>query len=177
MAANLLRRGVPHEVVIRRAEEMIEQAVLDPTSNPTKEAAAFCRPPRRSDGKETILFVEDETFVREVAGEVLRSAGYRVLAARDAAAALRAYDLEGGDVDLLLTDIILPGESGRALAGKLKRKSPRLKVLLMSGYSEQMGLQETDAGSCLPKPFSVATLLQKVGQVLNRREALDSVAS
>ena len=114
---------------------------------------------------ETILFVEDEAFVREVAGEVLRSAGYQVLIAKDAATAACAYDLQCGDVDLLLTDVVLPGENGHALARKLRRTSPELKVLLISGYAEQMEPQET--GACLGKPFSGAVLLRRVRQALD----------
>ncbi len=116
-------------------------------------------------GAETILFVEDEAFVREVAGEVLRSAGYQVLTAKDAAAAARAYDLRCGDVDLLLSDVVLPGENGHALARKLRRTSPELKVLLISGYAEQMEAQQT--GACLGKPFSGPVLLRRVRQVLD----------
>ena len=120
-------------------------------------------------GAETILFVEDEAFVREVTEEVLRSAGYRVLTAKDAAAAARAFDLQCGDVDLLLADVVLPGESGRALAGRLKRASPELKVLLISGHAEQIGMREAGTETFLAKPFSVGVLLRKVRQVLEGR--------
>lgn len=121
-------------------------------------------------GTETILFVEDETFVREVTSEVLRSAGYVVLAAQNAKEAMRSYDEQCGDVALLLTDVIMPGESGRVLAGKLGRKNPRLKVLFVTGYAEQMGLRETENDECLAKPFSTATLLRRVRRLLNRSE-------
>jgi len=150
---------------------MIPQAVLDAQAVETaEEATACCRGAAEEPlaGAETILFVEDEAFVREVAGEVLRSAGYRVLIAKDAAAAAHTYDLQGGDVDLLLTDVVLPGESGRALAGRLRRANPGLKVLLVTGYAEQMGMQKSGTdGACLAKPFSVAALLRTVRQVLD----------
>jgi len=123
-------------------------------------------------GAETILFVEDEAFVREVAGEVLRTAGYQVLTAEDAAAAARTYDLQCGDVDLLLSDVVLPGESGHALVRKLRRTSPELKVLLITGYAEQMQAQET--GACLGKPFSGAVLLRRVRQALDGGRIPDS---
>ena len=118
--------------------------------------------------RETILLVEDETFVREVASEVLRSAGYRVLTAKNAAEAARTYDFESGEVDLLLTDVVLPGESGRALAERLRQASPRLKVLLITGYAKQMRLEEVGTVACLAKPFSVGVLLGKVREVLER---------
>jgi len=116
-------------------------------------------------GAETILFVEDEAFVREVAGEVLRAAGYRVLMAKDTAAAARTYDLEGGGVDLLLTDVVLPGENGLALAARLRRANPKLKVLVITGYAERMKADTT--GAHLAKPFSGGVLLRKVRQVLD----------
>src|SRR5579863_6375946 len=73
---------------------------------------------------ETILFVEDEAFVREVTCEVLRSAGYRVLTAKNAGEAQKIYDEEGAAIDLLLTDIVMPGETGRALAARLQARNP-----------------------------------------------------
>ena len=117
---------------------------------------------------ETILFVEDEAFVREVTSEVLQSAGYRVLAAKNAVEAQCIYDARHKDVGLLLTDVVLPGETGRALAGRLRRGNPRLKVLLVTGYVEQMGLQEAMPEECLAKPFSTEVLLRRVRQLLDR---------
>src|SRR5437588_13100295 len=67
-------------------------------------------------GTETILFVEDQIFVREVTGRILRSAGYSVLMAKSAEEGLRAYDLGSGNIELLVTDVILPGEEWRELA-------------------------------------------------------------
>jgi CheY-like chemotaxis protein len=122
-------------------------------------------------GTETILFVEDQSFVREVAGKILKSAGYRVLAAKSAAEASRAYELASGAIDLLLTDIILPRESGRELARELRRQNPLLCVLLITGYTEQMVKSETETefGECFPKPFSARALLQRVREVLDAR--------
>jgi two-component system cell cycle sensor histidine kinase/response regulator CckA len=127
-------------------------------------------------GAETILLVEDEAFVREVTCEVLRSAGYRVLTAKNAAEATGFFDVQCGEVELLLSDVVLPGETGRVLAGKLRRQNPRLKVLLVTGYGEQMGLLETVDGAkhevereqCLAKPFSSEVLLRRVRQLLGR---------
>jgi two-component system cell cycle sensor histidine kinase/response regulator CckA len=121
---------------------------------------------------ETILFVEDERFVREVTGEVLRSAGYRVLTAKNAAEAVCVYDAGRSDVDLLLTDVVLPGETGRALAGRLRRENPGLKVLLVTGYADQMAVPGTKHEECLPKPFSTEILLWRVRQLLDRSRLL-----
>lgn len=118
-------------------------------------------------GSETILLVEDEVFVRQVTCEVLQSAGYRVLAAKNAVEALRVYEQCGGEVELLLTDVVLPGETGRALAGRLRRKNPVLKILLVTGYAEQMGLREGNQEECLAKPYSTEVLLRRVRQRLD----------
>lgn len=120
--------------------------------------------------RQTILFVEDEAFVREVTCEVLRAAGYRVLTAKNAAEAMRIYEARGDEVELLLSDVVLPGESGRVLAGKLRRQNPWLKILLVTGYAEQMGLRDATQEECLAKPFSTEMLLARVRQLLDRVE-------
>jgi CheY-like chemotaxis protein len=121
-------------------------------------------------GAETILLVEDEAFVRDVTSEVLRSAGYEVLTARNAAEAAQIYSTRRG-VELLLSDVILPDENGRTLAGRLRRENPELKVLLVTGYAEQMGLQGPQPDeACLAKPFSTAVLLRRVREMLDRTE-------
>jgi DNA-binding response OmpR family regulator len=116
---------------------------------------------------ETILFVEDEAFVREVTSDVLQTAGYRVLSAKDAIEAARLYEAHGSEVDLMLTDIVLPGESGRVLAAKLRRKNPQLKVLLVTGYVDQMTQLEEAREECLAKPFSSDALLRRVRNLLD----------
>lgn len=82
---------------------------------------------------ETVLLVEDEDFVRGVTREVLEIAGYRVLEAGDGESALQVFNENGGKVDLVLTDVVMPGMNGRDLAEKLAAISPNLKVLFMSG--------------------------------------------
>lgn len=125
-------------------------------------------------GAETILLVEDEAFVREVTSEVLRSAGYRVLAAKNAAEAVRLYsayqDAHRGEIELLLTDVVLPGESGRELSRRLRRENPGLKILLVTGYAEQLGRLEAEREEFLPKPFSTDVLLRRVSHLLRRAE-------
>ena len=116
----------------------------------------------------TILYVEDEPFVREVTAEVLRAAGYRVLVARNAAEAIDMFQGWGSDVELLLTDVILPGESGRVLAGRLRRANSPLNVLYVTGYAEHMGIRSMAHEDCLAKPFSTDALLEKVRRMMNR---------
>jgi CheY-like chemotaxis protein len=119
-------------------------------------------------GTETILLVEDEAFVREVTHEVLKAAGYRVVAAKNAKEALAERE-RMSQVDLLLTDVVLPGASGRALASDLRSRQPSLAVLFVSGYAVQLAEIEVaqPAEACLPKPFSAVVLLRKLRQMLN----------
>jgi DNA-binding response OmpR family regulator len=82
---------------------------------------------------------------------------------------VRVYDQRSGEVALLLTDVVLPGETGRALAGRLRQQNPGLNILLVTGYAEQMGLREGNQEECLAKPFSTEVLLRRVRQLLDRR--------
>ena len=133
---------------------------------------AFGAEERIATGTETILFVEDEAFVREVMSEVLRAAGYRILMARSAAEALRIYDQLSAGVDMLLTDVILPGDSGRDLAKQLKAQNARLKVLLITGYGREMGVNQKEypAEKCLAKPLSARMLLGAIRELLDGPE-------
>jgi PleD family two-component response regulator len=88
-------------------------------------------------GPETILLVEDEAFVRKVTAEVLESAGYRLVVAAGAGEAL-AYRGRLAPPDLLLADVVMPGMSGRELAVELSRFYPSTRILLMSGFAEQL---------------------------------------
>ena len=122
--------------------------------------------PLRS-GHETILIVEDDVMVRQLASEVLSRRGYRVLAVADAEAAgpILAYE----DVDLVLADVVLPGTSGAMLARQVQGHWRGCRTLLMSGYTdESLRLHGVDIGasSFLQKPFTPRGLLQAVGSVL-----------
>ncbi len=133
-----------------------------------------CSADHGSEQPETILLVEDERFLREVTCEVLRSAGYRVLIARNAAEGAGVYDARRGAIDLLLTDVVLPGETGRTLAERLRRRDPGLKVLLVSGYAEQMSLSDSMQEELLGKPFSSEVLLRRVKELLICGKPLES---
>jgi DNA-binding response OmpR family regulator len=126
-------------------------------------------PPR---GRGTILLVEDEKRLREVTCEVLESAGYRVLKTRDATEAISAYGQYKNIVQLLLTDVVLPGQNGRDLANELRSVCPTLRIIFISGYPEnvvtQHGIQE-DGMFYLSKPFSMQSLTRKVSQVLEQK--------
>jgi PAS domain S-box-containing protein len=118
----------------------------------------------------TILLVEDEGSLREIAKELLEASGYTVVAAANGAEALAQAEHTGiASVRLLLTDVMMPGMSGPALAGQLRLRWPELDVLYMSGYSreavEKQGLLEPGT-RILAKPFSLSTLVRGVEEAL-----------
>jgi PAS domain S-box-containing protein len=129
------------------------------------------RPPRTSGGKETVLVVEDDPRVREVTVRALRGAGYRVLAAGDGREALAVASAADGPVHLLVTDVVMPERSGRQVAEELGRRLPALRVLFVSGYTQNTIVHHgvLDAGvEFLPKPFTPSVLLARVREVLDR---------
>jgi len=131
-------------------------------------ARAGAAPPS---GRETILLVEDESDVRDLARDILEMHGYTVLAS---AAPLDAEQLcreHAGRIQLLLTDVVMPGMSGRALAERRLGQRPAMKVLYMSGYDDaaivKHGVLEPGV-MFLPKPFTTGALAAKVREVLDR---------
>jgi CheY-like chemotaxis protein len=136
------------------------------------EAAQPARPATTGGGCETILVVEDEQVVRDLTTQVLRGLGYRVMATPDAEEALRILDAadSNGAVDLLLTDLVLRGMSGLDLARRVAASRPRVKVLAMSGYTDEAVLRRdplSAALSFIAKPFSPGALARKVRDVLD----------
>jgi PAS domain S-box-containing protein len=123
-------------------------------------------------GTETILLVEDEEPVRSLMSRLLQNFGYRVWVADSARAALELWRAQASEIDLLLTDIIMPGMNGRELAERLREQQPALKVIFMSGYGAGV-LARNEAepwqgtGPLLRKPFSSHELLQAVRQRLD----------
>jgi nitrogen-specific signal transduction histidine kinase len=117
----------------------------------------------------TILLAEDEDGVRAVTGQVLQSAGYTVLSARDGAEGERIGEQYGGAIDLLVTDLVMPELGGSELALRMKKSRPELKVLFMSGYTNDAAtrsdIHHAQTGF-LQKPFRPETLLRKVEDVL-----------
>jgi PAS domain S-box-containing protein len=126
--------------------------------------------PRLGRGQETILLVEDESNLRRLARQYLETQGYQILEAEDGAAALQIADGHQGSIDLLLTDVVMPGMNGRELAEQISAQRPETRVLYMSGYTENAighdGL--LDAGvNLLQKPFSLPTLKERVRELLD----------
>src|SRR5262249_3949798 len=120
-------------------------------------------------GCETVLLVEDEESVRELVRVTLAARGYRVLEAENGEAGLRIAKEHGDSIDILITDVVMPGIGGRELARRLLQIRPDLGVLYLSGYTEDTILHQgaLDAGTAfLQKPFTLQNLARKVREVL-----------
>lgn len=121
-------------------------------------------------GNETILLVEDETSLRKLSRHLLEICGYKVLEAESGADAIRISDATGSHIDLLLTDVVMPGMSGRNVADELLKKRPGMRVLFMSGYTGQTVGQHgvlAEGSLFLQKPFTRDTLAIKIRQALD----------
>jgi len=126
--------------------------------------------PRADRGQETILLVEDEINVRHLARQYLEKQGYKILEAEDGAAALQIVDGYKGTIDLLLTDVIMPGANGPELAAQITKLLPDIRVLYMSGYTENAvdrGVMLDASINLLQKPFSLPALRDRVREVLD----------
>jgi signal transduction histidine kinase/ActR/RegA family two-component response regulator len=130
-------------------------------------------PARPDRGAETVLVVEDEGGVREFTRETLESHGYRVLVAAHAGEALETAARHAGPIHLLLTDVVMPGTGGPALARELGRARPETKVLYMSGHTEVEAVQSGALEPLLVKPFTSARLTGTVREVLDGRQTGD----
>ena len=143
--------------------------VADASVTPLREAQPPVDVPS---GSETILVVEDEQALRELAVRMLGDRGYRVLSAEGAEHALQIVEQEERRIDLLVTDLVMPRMGGRELADRVRAVIPRVGVLFMSGYAGEAvtrdGVLEPEA-AFLAKPFSSNDLASKVRDVLDRR--------
>ena len=129
------------------------------------------RPPSATGGKETLLLVEDEAPVRDSVRRLLEWHGYTVIEARNGADALQIYDGDEQEIDLVLTDLIMPGMGGHELVERLRARRPDLRVLFMSGYAEKPLPNNGTARSgtaYLEKPFTVELLMQRLREVLDQ---------
>jgi CheY-like chemotaxis protein len=126
-------------------------------------------PVRHERGTETILLVEDEDAVRRLVHDVLSQHGYVVLQASHPEEALEHSQRHTGRIDLLLTDIVMPGMSGRELADRLAPARSDMKVLFISGYTEDAALVNCPQAALLKKPFTPAALADKVRTILDNR--------
>jgi CheY-like chemotaxis protein len=151
--------GTSFSIYLPRAEQIAEADEVRQSTSPALP------------GSETILLVEDEDVVRNLAQRVLLRNGYTVLVANQGTEALQAFQQHDGPIHLLLTDVVMPGGiNGRQLAERLLAQRPKLKVLYMSGYTDDIvvrhGVLDSDV-AFLEKPFSASGLARKVRQILN----------
>jgi two-component system, cell cycle sensor histidine kinase and response regulator CckA len=151
-------QGTTFKIYLPRVDEAVE-------ADDTPETHAS--PPR---GSETVLLVEDDPAVGAFARDVLGECGYRVLFAGDPSEALRLCELHDGPIHLLLTDVVMPGMNGRQLALAAAELRPSMRVLYMSGYTDDAVLRHGLLDPDLPfiqKPFTPDALEIKVREVLD----------
>jgi CheY-like chemotaxis protein len=151
------RQGTTFRIYLPRVEGALE------TAGPVGVS------PSHSGGSETVLLVEDEESVRQLVRETLESKGYKVLEADNGDAALQIASGYSGKIDMLITDVVMPGMSGRELSARLCASCPQTKVLYLSGYTEDAivheGVIDPDT-AFLQKPFTLQALSRKVRDVL-----------
>lgn len=149
-----------------------EFTVYIPQATASDLVAAAPTPPvgRPQARQETVLFVEDADGLRELAKRMLERQGYAVLLAANAQEALQLFERHPG-IDVLLTDVVMPGGSGPELTRRMVEQRPRLKVVYMSGYTDEAIVHHGVLDSriaFLPKPFTAEALGNKIREVLNR---------
>jgi CheY-like chemotaxis protein len=150
-------KGTTFKVYFPRSDE--EATAITPTPNAVAQR-----------GAETILLVEDDLQLRGLAATILRRHGYHVLEAQNGGDALLICEQHGATIHLLLTDVVMPKMSGRQLADRLKPIRPEMKILYMSGYTDNSivhhGVLDSNV-AFLQKPITPGTLTRKVREVLD----------
>jgi len=127
--------------------------------------------PLSAEGSETILLVEDQPDVRSVAARGLQRFGYRVLLASSGEEALKMLEAHTGVIEIMVTDVVMPGMGGRDLAGRVRHIRPEMPILFTSGYADDTLLRDADDQrevALLVKPYTASDLAGKVRQVLDR---------
>lgn len=152
-----LGKGTTFKIYLPKVEPTLDASI------PVKDSGQSLR------GQETVLIVEDEDAVRELTREFLQSCGYSVIEARNGAEALQIAESHPKAIELLVTDVIMPGMSGPELAQSLSRLRPEIRILYVSGYTADavpQGILNARA-PFLSKPFSRDALLQNVREILS----------
>jgi DNA-binding NtrC family response regulator len=118
--------------------------------------------------RNTILLVEDEPFIREATAAMLETAGFSVLSAEDPHQAMNVFEEHNSEIDLLMTDMVLPGGTGQQLGQDLRQRSPEISILVTSGYSNAEDDLELPGSRqyFLAKPYSRRALVDKVAKIL-----------
>jgi two-component system cell cycle sensor histidine kinase/response regulator CckA len=152
-----LGKGTSFKIYLPRVDQPIDA---------TGATVSYAEAPR---GTETVLLAEDEADVRELAREFLVAAGYTVIEARNGQEALKLAAERAEEIDLLVSDLVMPGMTGQQLAALLQQQDSSLRVIFMSGYSEHAAAEAAQAGSSvriLTKPFNRMALLRTIREVL-----------
>ena len=164
--ASILARQLLASSRLEPFDSTLAEATLKKKAAAAKSVAAVERGPRVA---ETILLVEDEAAVRSLVKRILSQKGYRVLEASDGTIALRLAAGHVGEIDLVLTDVLMPNLGGRGMFEELKELSPEMKVLFMSGNPKDDVFPEksvADRTPYLQKPFTSEALLSEVRTAL-----------
>lgn len=144
--------------------------VGEPHASPQVADPGISKPARRgisASRQETILLVEDEAAVRRLAGEVLRSSGFKIMEAGDGLEGLALFEKHMDEISIVLTDVVMPNMGGLAMARKMLSRKPDTSFVFMSGYSDDLDLDKEHARSLfLHKPFSVSGLLDRVEKAI-----------
>ena len=162
------RRALPQPTGLDRAKATPVKAAKRSGARATPRGSKASRP-REVTGTETILLVEDEKALRKLQKRILSDAGYRVLEASDGAMALRVAADQVGELDLVLTDVEMPTLGGRGMVAELNELSPGIRVLFMSGYTDNEILRRgigTSETQFLQKPFTAEELKAAVQTAL-----------
>jgi len=150
-------RGTTFKIYLPRVDALAEDKVVVPILNGLG-------------GDETILLVEDEDSVREVASRILRRQGYVVVEARNGKEALKEFGERGREFDLIITDIVMPEMGGLELAQRVREWAPAARILFTSGYTEDAVLRRSflePGAEFIEKPFTPARLAERARQVLD----------
>jgi CheY-like chemotaxis protein len=156
-------------------EGTVFQIFLPRVEDPVEVAEIPAAAPEPARGAETILVVEDDDAVRRMTREFLKIKGYTVIEARSAASAIQIMQERNEEIDLVLTDVLMPGMKGRELVEKLTQIRSNIKVLYMSAYTEDAAINIgvlNPGTEFIEKPFGPDDLGNKIREVLARTSTL-----
>jgi two-component system cell cycle sensor histidine kinase/response regulator CckA len=169
----IVQQSGGHVMVESKPDEGASFRVFLPRTTEARTPPPPVREPRQPvarRGSETVLLVEDEGQLRVLARDILRGAGYQVFEAPNAAEAIKVSQRHAGPIHLLVTDVVMPHIGGQELARRLAAERPRMRVLYMSGYTDDAIVQHGSVDpniAFLPKPITPDTLLGKVRETLD----------
>jgi len=153
-----------------KAEAQVGGQVGPQASGTTKQAqGAEAKPNTDLTGQGTILLVEDEDGLRSLNARGLRSRGYTVVEAANGIEALEALEAQGGAIDLVVSDVVMPEMDGPALLKAMRERNPDIKFIFVSGYAEdafEKSLPENQQFDFLPKPFTLSQLVAAVKETM-----------